>query len=463
MFENHEIVRESVCVEVSRDGMLGIISFQAPQNGGEKIRLEEVKQAIKDKGITQGINEADLIEICQVHRYNYKYIIAQGQPPVEGKDGYIQFAFDEQSLKEFKPTEREDGTVDLRDLGAVKNVMKEDVLAVKIPAVLGQVGYNILGQVIKPQKVKEAKMPKGKNTRILEDQVTLVADIDGKLEYDDYKVNVYPVFVVEGDVDSSIGNIDFVGSVVINGSVHSGFFVKAGGSVEVSGSVEDAVIIAGEDIILSHGIQGTEKSKLIAQGNIITKFIQNANVEAGGKVVAEAILHSIVIAGESIYADIGKGLIVGGRVSATNKIVASNIGSPMGTVTVLQVGILPKIHHEYKQLELEMKKKLESLNKVDQSITFLISKGNGGQLNVQKHMMLERLQSTRQPLIDEYESFKIKHKKIGTLLREANEGMVKCKGIIYPGVKITHGHLTRYVDDKWTNVIVRRENDEIVF
>lgn len=463
MFEEQRPVKETVCVELSKDKMLGIISFQEPQNGGEKMSLEEVRQAIKDKGIILGIQEEDLVEVCQAHYYDYKYIIAKGEPAKEGEEGRILLQFDEKALKELKPKEREDGTVDLRDLGAVKNVRKGDVLAVRIPAVPGEPGQNVLGQPVMPQRVKEAKLPQGKNTNILEDRLTLVAAIDGKLEYDDYKVCVYPVFVVEGDVDSSVGNIDFVGSVIINGNVHSGFFVKAGGSVEIKGNVEDAMIIAGEDIILGQGIHGTEKSKLIAQGNIITKFIQNANIEAGGKVVSEAILHSTVIAGESIQVDLGKGLIVGGRVAATNKIVASHIGSNMGTLTVLQVGTLPKLHHEYKQIELEIKKKIENLNKIDQSISFLMSKGKDEALNEQKRTMLERLHSTRQPICEEYEDLKIRQRKIGALLNDAHEGVVRCTGTVYPGVKITHGHLTRYIEDMCQNITIRREDDSIVF
>ncbi len=463
MLTDHKPVKENVCVELSKDGMLGTISFQEPQNGGEKISLEEVRKAIQDKGIIKGIKEEDLLEIYETHRYDYRYIIAQGQPAIEGEQGYIEFKFDVNTLKELKPKEREDGTVDLRDLGAVKNVRKGDILAVKIPAVPGQAGYNILGQPVKPQKVKEARIPQGKNTKLLNDKMTLVADIDGQIEYDERNICVHSVYVVDGDVDSSIGNIDFVGSVVINGSVHSGFFVKAQGSVEVRGPVEDAIIIAGEDIILSYGIQGTEKSKLIAKGNIITKFIQNANVEAEGSVITEAILHSTVTAGNSIQADIGKGLIVGGRVAATNKITASTIGSPMGTVTVLQVGTLPKLYHEYKQLEGEVKKKLDNLNKVDQSISFLISKSNEGQLNIQKHTMLERLQETRQLLVEEYETLKIRKEKLGKLLDEADEGTVKCTGTIYPGVKLVHGHLVRYVDDKLVDVTIKKEADYIVF
>ena len=460
MSADNEQIKESVCIELTKDKMMGVISFIPPQNGGAKITLEEVKTAIKDKGIIQGVKDDDVIELCGEHKYNHKYIIAQGKPPVEGKDGSIEFAFDVKALKEFKPKENDDGTVDLKDLSVVKNVRKGEILARKIPAVQGQSGYNVLGQELKPRKVKEARIPKGRNTAILPDNITLVADIDGKLEYDDHNIYVNSVYTVMGDVDGSIGNIDFVGSVVVHGSVHSGFTIKAGGSVEVKGPVEDAIIIAGEDIFLAYGIQGTEKSKLVAKGNIITKFIQNANVEADGNIITEAILHSTVTAGDSIRAEIGKGTIVGGSVAATNLILARSIGSIMGTSTVVQIGVPPNLFSEYKQLLVEVKEKREEIAKIDKSITFLIAKSQNGQLNPQKRAMLQQLNNTRMPVVEEYGTLKARCDKLGEILNEAKEGIIQAQRV-YPGVKVVFGNLVKYVDDTRTNVTIKKQDGEI--
>lgn len=460
MAEN-EVLNESVLVEVTSDKMLGVISFSEPQNGGRKISLEQVKDELDKKGIVKGIKEEDLKELCKEHRYNYKYIIAQGKPAVEGEDGYIEFAFDTQGLKQFKPKINDDGTVDLKDLSAVKNVRKGDKLATRILAKQGEDGFNVLGQVLKPKRVKEARIPKGRNTAILEDGVTLVADIDGKLEYDEHNVYINSVFTINGDLDSSIGNVDFVGSVVVQGSVHSGFTIKAGGSVEVKGPVDDAVIIAGEDIFLTYGIQGTDRSKLVAKGNIIAKFIQNAHVEAGGNIITEAVLHSTVTAGDSVRAELGKGTIVGGNVTATNMVLANSIGSPMGTVTGIQIGVPPSIYAESKQLAEEVKQKKAELNKIDQSISFLMTKNRGKQLDPQKRIMLEKLNLTRKPVLDEYEDMKARLEKLNDMLNNVKEGLIKCSGAIYPGVKVTFGNLIKYIDDKQVRVSIRKQDGDI--
>lgn len=461
MADENGQVKEGICVEVSRDKMLGVISFTAPQNGGRKLTMDEVRLAIKDKGIVQGIKEKELEEIFKEHTHGYKYIIAQGKQSVDGTDGRIEFAFDVEELKQFKPKENEDGTVNLKDLSAVKNVKAGEHLATKILGTPGEEGFNVQGQIIRAKRGKEARMPKGRNTKILEDGVTLVAEIDGKLEYDDHNVYINSVYTVSGDLDSSIGNIDFIGSVVVNGSIHSGFTIKAGGSVEVRGPVDDAVIIAGGDIILSYGIQGTEKSKLVAKGNVVAKFIQNAHVEAGGSVITEAILHSRVTAGDSIRTEMGKGSIVGGNIGATNLVIAKSIGSPMGTVTAIQIGVPPSVYKEYKELGEELKVKRENLNKIDQSIKFLITKTKNGRLTTEQQTMLQKFNATRKPVLEEYEEVRARYEKLGELLNSIKEGIIKCTDTIYPGVKITFGNLIKYIDDSYGCVVIRKEDGDI--
>lgn len=455
------LVKEDIYIEVSQDKMIGVISFSKEQENAMMPSLEEVKAALREKGITTGIMETELIEVCKAHTCGYKYVIAKGKMPKDGQDGYIDFAFDVKALKQLKPKENVDGTVDLRDLGAVKNVKSGDHLATKVFGTQGEEGFNVLGQVLKAKRGKEARMPKGRNTKVLEDGVTLVADIDGKLEYDDHNIYINSVYTVHGDLDSSVGNIDFVGSVVVHGSIHSGFSIKAGGSVEVHGPVEDAVIIAGEDVVLSYGIQGSQKSKIIAKGNVATKFIQNTYVEAGGNVITEAILHSKVTAGDGILVEVGKGTIVGGEVSATNLVIAKSIGSPMGTSTGIKIGVPPSTYAEFKALGEEMKEKNENLNKIDQSLKFLLAKKQKGELPPEQLGMLQKLTLTRGPLVEEYEEVKARHHKVREQLNQVESGIIKCNDRIYPGVKIVFGNLIKYIDEQCIGAVINKSDGDI--
>ena len=210
-------VKEVFKVEISKDKMVGVAWFEKPEGDYSKLTLEEIQNEVRTSGVVYGVDEALLNRLSREHDYNYKYLVAKGKAPVDGVDGDIVFNFDPKSLSDFKPKVNEDGTVDFKNLNAVRNVKKGEVLAKRKPATAGQVGFNVAGQAVKAKKGKEARIPKGKNTTVLNDNVTLVADLEGKLEYDGHNIYINSLYNVQGDLDTSIGNIDFVGSVVING------------------------------------------------------------------------------------------------------------------------------------------------------------------------------------------------------------------------------------------------------
>lgn len=455
-----EIVNEKVNVEVSRDKMLGVIWFTPPGEGGKLLTLEEIRLAVANRGISKGIDEDALIELSQTKKYDYKYIIAQGKKAVNGIDATLTFNFDPKRLVHFIPKQNEDGTVDFKDLGTVFNVKKGDVLATKTFPTQGENGYNVLGGVVRARKGKDIRLPKGKNTEILED-TTLVAGVDGKLEYDGHNVYINTVYTVSGDVDSSTGNIKFIGSVVVRGTVHAGFTIEAEGSVEVQGPVEDATIIAGGDIILTYGIQGTEKGKIVSGGNVIAKFIQNANVEAKGDIITEAIIHGVATAGNSIRVEMGKGTIVGGNIAATNMIVARSIGSPMGTATAVQIGVPSELYQEHRRMADELKERKEDLSKLDKSVKFLNTKLRENALDLNRKVMLSKLNASRGPLVEEIDELKHKFKTLSDTLSGAQDGLIRVNDAIYPGVKITLGNVVKYIDDIQHRVTVKKVDGEL--
>ena len=453
---------EEMGVEISRDKMLCEVSFMPETNGGSKLSLEKIREIISSNGVVAGLDNDMIENISKQRQYNHKYIIARGVQQIDGEDARVELMFDSKELNEFKPTVKEDGTVDFRDLNTVKNVKAGDILAIKIPPKQGIDGYNVTGQDVKARKPKEVRIPRGKNTKMLDDNITLVACIDGKLEYDDHNVYINSVYTLNNDVDNSIGNIDFIGDVIINGNVNSGFTIKAGGNVEVRGSVEDSVIEAGGNVIVTYGMQGTSRSRIIAKGNVMTKFLQNVEVEAGGSIITEAILHSNVIAGNSIKSDTGKGTIVGGNVAAANIIEANSIGSTMGTITRIQLGIPAIVYREYKELGEKVKILKGNIIKIDQGIRFLMEKQRGEKLDSNKKYMLEKFLKSRQPLHDEYEELVHKHNLVGIKLNNVKDGMVKVSNIIYPGVKIEIGSLSKYIDDPYRRCIIRKSEGDIV-
>lgn len=162
-------------------------------------------------------------------------------------------------------------------------------------------------------------LPIGKNVEI-RDELIVVSSVSGQFNYANRKISVLPIIEIKGDVDLSTGNVNFVGGVIVRGSVTEGFSVKAGENVEVHGSV--CGVVEGQNVFIKMGVQGSmHKGRILAEKNVVAKFIENAQVVAGEEViVSEAILHSKVSAGKRIIVDGKRGMVIGGTITAGEEI-----------------------------------------------------------------------------------------------------------------------------------------------
>lgn len=80
--------------------------------------------------------------------------------------------------------------------------------------------------------------------------------MDGKIDIENDKIRIQPIYEVSGDANLTTGSIDFTGDIVIHGSVESGVTIKATGSITIDGNVEACNLEAGKDIILRSGMVG---------------------------------------------------------------------------------------------------------------------------------------------------------------------------------------------------------------
>jgi uncharacterized protein (DUF342 family) len=228
--------------------MQAFVTFLPPE-GGKILLQQDILRILKDNSVVYGIKYDLLNEIVTKKQYEQEILIAQGTPPKSGQDAILNFHIE--LNKKAVPKIDEDGQIDYRLLDTIENVTKGQLLVSMIPQTLGVSGLTVLSNEIPAKPGKSVNLPKGKNTEITEDKLSLVASIDGKAELLDKKVHVFSLHEVKESVDNSTGNIDFVGNVVINGNVLSGFKVRAGGFIEVKGVVEGATLIASGNVVLA--------------------------------------------------------------------------------------------------------------------------------------------------------------------------------------------------------------------
>ncbi|MDE7428790.1 MAG: FapA family protein, partial [Lachnospiraceae bacterium] len=362
---------------------------------------------------------------------------------VQGKHAYIEYKFN--TDKKAKPTLNEDGSVDFFHLNILNHCNKGDVLAILHPEEPGEPGESIFGDRIQPAEVRKETLKYGHNIDLSEDRTVLTAQVDGHVELVEGTVFVSDELVVE-NVDNSTGNIDYEGNVQINGNVATNFQVKAKGDVVVKGVVEGAQIEAGGNIIIARGMNGMGRGVLKAEGNIISKFLENVTAQAQGYVASESILHSKVTAGSEVNVDGRRGFITGGRVSATNSINVKTLGSEMGADTIVEVGDDPKLKERITQLQKQIGEDTKTLQSVQPVLLSIKQKlAKGAKLSPEQVQYVQSMATVNQQKTDAIAAANDELKELQKQLGNPSDAVVRVKGEVYPGTRICIGDVSMMV------------------
>lgn len=429
---------ENYTLTVAEDSMAAVVRFYPASETGQRMSLEEFRKDMLYRGIKFGIQEETLQKhFDSVGTYCTDLVAAQGKPPRHGTDAKIEYYFNTDLRA--KPEVKEDGSVDFFNLNVINRCKKGEVLAKIIPADEGEPGTNILGTSLRPRDVKKVLFKYGRNIDLSEDRLTLSSQVDGHVALVDGNVFVSDVYTVE-NVDNATGNIDFIGSVQVNGNVSTNFSVKAGGDVIINGVVEGAYVEAGGNIIIARGMNGMARGRLKAGGNIVSKFIENSQVEAEGYVQTESILHSTVTAGTEVTVNGKRGFITGGHVQASDKIDVKTLGAVMGAATVVEVGVNPRLKAQYIQLQKEIGEIVNVIKNTQPTLTdFAAKKAKGARFNPDqlKHVkqMAELLEVKKKELIEKNEEIK----PFQEIFSTEKKAEVIVHGEVYPGTTIVIG------------------------
>lgn len=454
------VVPETYNLNVSEDGMLAMVRFIAPSETGNRISYDDFLKDLQFKNISYGIQTGNLQGHFQSPGlFCTDIILAKGKEPVPGVDAQIEYMF--QTELHRRPTQREDGSVDYFHMTTINQCKKGDVLARIIPEKPGIDGHDIYGRAIKPRLAKPAVLKFGRNITLSEDRRTITAAVDGHVALVDDKVFVSDVYEVQ-NVDVSTGNLDFEGSIQINGDVSENFEVKAGGNVVINGLVEGAKIVAGGNIIIAKGMNGMSKGFLKAGGDVVVKFLENTRVVAGGYIQAEAILHSKVSSGSEVTVEGRKGLIVGGYVQAAKRITAKCIGASMGASTILEVGVNPLIKTQYSRVQkaiAENTKTVKNAEVILSNFKDKLKKGvqyNEGQLKYMKSVATLVEEKTA-----ELEQLNVRLDKLRQMMEIQRQAEVVVNDEIFTGTTIIIGDASKTIQNSYHYCKFVREEGEI--
>lgn len=331
---------ERIRVSLSRDYRNASVQIFRTEND-PKPTLSEVTAALRAEGVVHGVDESDLIKALEAAS-GTRVVVAQATEPKHGCDGIIQLKI---QAARGAPKELEDGSVDYKDLGLVRNIRKGQILAVKEPALPGRPGIDVRGRPLPPPEVKDPPLEGGKNTAVTPDGTKLVSLIDGHLRVEREGTkrplpHVDETFILKKEVGVATGNIDCIGHCLIGGGVADGFKVVANGNITIKGTVEGAEIISRTgEVILERGIRGNGRGKVLAQKRVQARFSENARIECEGEIaVQEHAYHSELLSRGSIVIAGPPGVMLGGRCAFMDRFDATELGSPTEPKTRLYFG-----------------------------------------------------------------------------------------------------------------------------
>lgn len=455
--------KEALQVTLSEDKMQAYLIFKLVENPLQ-IPEADLEQFIAARGVKYGVRKDVLKLICSNPQdfFYSENVVAVGTEPQNGTDGFVKVLY-EVGGGSRKPVVREDGSVDYKEIVQLANVKAGQLIAERYPPQPGVPGMNVLGEELSAKDGKEANFKIGKNVVANAENTGLYAAIDGLItKTDKDKLNVFPVYEVNGDVDYNIGNIDFVGTVVIRGNVLTGFKIRASGDIRVTGGIEGAEVESEGSIEISGGIIGSNKGFVKAGRSVKCSFIQEGNVIAGEDViVTQSIMHSNVRAGNSITCVGTKGLIVGGLMQAGERVTVRTLGNAMSTATAIEVGVRPELRQELGDLRGSIRDLTASLDKTDKALALLNQLAAAGQLSPDRMEMRVKLGATRRQTAADLQDAKDRILTIEKSVEDMSSARVDITHTIYGGTKIVIGRYTRFIKDSLQRVSFRFSDGEI--
>lgn len=436
---------ESSIVILDTNHMTAEITLFPPAEGGSLFSRDEIIGELVRGGVKYGLVEEKLNELMVAREYCTPIILAKATPPIEGKNAQITYHFNTDLTA--KPKVLEDGSVDFHTLDTICPVKAGDLLAELQPAVPGRPGIDVCGKPIRPAKVNNLVLRHANRIHLSEDGLKMYSDVSGHVSLVDDKVFVSDTYEVPADVDASTGDVSCEGNVLVKGNVRTGFKIDAKGDVIVNGVVEGAEIRAGGQIILMRGIQGMSRGKLIADGNVISKFIESAEVISRyGYVQSEAIMHSQVSAKTDVIVGGKKGFITGGSTRCSQMIEAKTVGSNMGTNTLLEVGVDPTVAEEFRRLEKQIPELEAEKESCVQNIVLLAKKvKQGEQLPLDKLLLLKQSKKRVAEIETQLEDIDKRLDELQDDMEMKENGMIRVSQTAYSGCKITISGAVYYV------------------
>lgn len=398
---------------------------------------ETLLRAVAAAGVREGIKRETVEAMIRGRVRNKALIVAEGKRPVNGRDGYVQYLFENLPAVVVRPGLRSPAG---RGSGeTLRGVTAGTRIAVLVPPEEGRPGTDVCGEPVPAAAGKPAKMPAGPNTTVdPESPDVLLAACDGHVFLKGSVVQVDSAYTVAGDLNLLTGDVSFPGSLVVQGDVKSGCALRVGKNVEIRGTLEDAVVKAGGDVRVKGGFLGRGAGSIEAGGAVSVNFCEHQSIAATGDVVCSGGLLGAHVETAGTVRVVGKsGAIVGGEIVAQKGVLAARVGNEAFPKTVLIAGLDPTRRRRLAEVRLSLEKNGQNRENTGKAILTI---GRMQLLKVavpeEKLALLEKLKALQARLVEEEQDLKGEEARLSRVSPAAAKAEIRVAECVYPGVRI---------------------------
>lgn len=323
-------------VDVAADGLHAYVTLISPRGIGNVPTINTVMELLDEKRVIFGINQDVLNVALASVRANadivWRVCVATGEPatvPGPRKARFNVNAIDKTVLRE-NPALVVSAFKTLWE--PVKEKQKIGYLLEPEP---GRPGRNVYGKLLAPPAPPPIEL--GEDVASTPDG-TITSKANGYVIMDRDRIDIVPLYVRSESSGAPGEDLVFPGCVVVQGNLSGPATIECD-DLFVTGNCEQVKINSRDDVFIGGGIVGHMTSEVQADGGVFCSFVSEAKVSAlGPVVVANAIINSEVLSGQTITITSAKGMIAGGKLYALRGITSATIGSEFGMMTEVVVG-----------------------------------------------------------------------------------------------------------------------------
>ena len=315
-------------VRIEDEGYSAALTVKETDSGTPYV-TNDIADYLRRHSVAYGFDIAkleDVVKILKNGEAGTTIQVARGKRMTPGVDGSEQYRFRTTLLA----GAHSETKTDYRERGLVNNVRAGQIIATIKKEIPGKPGLMVNGtRIDAPPVLTVTVCDAGINVeRYFEDNVyTYVAMTAGHARRLFSEIQVTTDFIIDGDLDYTKGNIDFVGNVGISGDVKSGFSVIAAGDISIRGNVEPGAIVkAGKSISVLGTVRcGMEHGLFEAEEDISVRSLINSRIQAGRNVFLKEFLTDSIIYCNGVFAS-SWGIIMGSTIEAIGGINVNKIG-----------------------------------------------------------------------------------------------------------------------------------------